>query len=266
VTGGRTVWWAKDSAWWRRELIVELGEEFGAAGPAVIDWLACEAKAQNDSGCVKAGRKTVARGCFVEVATVSNVLSRSVTLGLLEDFKEDGSRFTCRISGWLADNERASAAARQSRKRALSDGLSRSVTDGHEKSHKQDRTEVKSSLRSDIVEQPLDQPDNSQVEELFEYWRSRCHHPNAKLTKERKAKVQARLREGYTAEQIRHGIDGAAANPPADANSGVVFDDLVSVCRNGSQLERYIGRRSPRARQPTANGSDFDEFLSRRGA
>ena len=80
MSDGRTHWWAKDSAWWRREWIVELGEEFGAEGPAVIDWLACEAKAQNDGGFVKAGRKSVARGCFVPAETVSHVLSRSVSL------------------------------------------------------------------------------------------------------------------------------------------------------------------------------------------
>lgn len=118
MTTGRTLWWAKDAAWWRRELIVELGEEYGPAAPAVLDWLSCEAKAQNDGGYVKAGYKTCARGCFVDVVTVRHVVSRAVQLGVLEDFKERETRFTCRISGWQQDQERVAAAVRKAQSRA----------------------------------------------------------------------------------------------------------------------------------------------------
>lgn len=118
MTDGRTYWWGKDSGWWRRERIVLLGEEFGAAGPAVIDWLACEAKAQNDAGRVKAGVRSLSRGCFVDVVTVGHVLSRSVAIGLLDDFEEADGLFTCRISGWEKDQERSRAADRQARARA----------------------------------------------------------------------------------------------------------------------------------------------------
>lgn len=127
MSNGRTIWWAKDCAWWRREWIVVLGEEFGPAGPAVIDWLSCEAKAQNDGGWVKTGRRSVSRGCFVPLVTVGHVLSRSVTLGLLEDFSELNDRFQCRISGWRSDQERGQAAARKQAsrdaKRAANGGL-----------------------------------------------------------------------------------------------------------------------------------------------
>lgn len=113
MTAGRTVWWPKDSAWWRRERVVELGEELGAEGPAVIDFLSCEAAAQNDGGRVKTGYRSVARGCFVELVTVRHVVSRAVTLGVLDDFEEGGNTFVCRMSGWQEDNARGKAAARQ---------------------------------------------------------------------------------------------------------------------------------------------------------
>jgi hypothetical protein len=252
MTSGRTVWWGKDSAWWRREWIVELGEEFGSDGPAVIDWLSCEAKAQNDGGFVKAGRKSVARGCFVNVVTVSHVLSRAVTLGLLDEFTERQGRFTCRISGWQADQERATAAARKAKERSRNakdlGALSRSVTPCHETSlnRTEQNSKETSSLRSDVVEPPLDnakpQLRNGKIDELFAYWQQQCGHPHAKLTPERKKKVEARLNQGYTFDQIKSGIDGAANNPPHDDDSSVVYDDLVSVCRNGGQLERYIAR------------------------
>jgi hypothetical protein len=135
VTHGRTVWWAKDSGWWRREGIVELGEEFGPAGPAVLDWLSCEAKAQNDDGHVKSGFKAVARGAFVTPDVTCHVLSRSVQLGLVDDYEEAGGRFTCRISGWTADQERGRAAVRKSRSRAKPESVGHderdTVTVGH---------------------------------------------------------------------------------------------------------------------------------------
>jgi hypothetical protein len=117
MASGRTIWWPKDTAWWRREWIVELGEEFGAAGPAIIDWLSCEAKLQDNGGAVKSGVKSVARGTFVDVVTVGHVLSRAVALGQLEDFEERDGRFECRISGWKADNERGTATLRKRQQR-----------------------------------------------------------------------------------------------------------------------------------------------------
>lgn len=133
MSSGRTIWWGKDVAWWEREAIVELGEEFGAAGPAVIDWLCCRAKMQNDGGKVKAGYRAIARGVFIDAVTVSHVVSRAVQLGALDDFEESDRTFTCRISGWAADQGRADAAARKAKSRAkstASHGESRSVTPG----------------------------------------------------------------------------------------------------------------------------------------
>lgn len=138
MSDGRTVWWGKDAGWWRRERIVELGEEFGPGGPAVVDWLTCEAKVQNDGGYVKSGQKSIARGVFMDAVTVGHVLSRAVALGLLDEFEEDAGLFTCRISGWRVEQERYLAANRKANQRAKNpidpddpSPLSRTVTDSH---------------------------------------------------------------------------------------------------------------------------------------
>lgn len=78
--------------------------------------------------------------------------------------------------------------------------------------------------------------------ELFSYWQDRCRKPRARFTDERRKKLDARLNEEYTVHDIRRGIDGAALNPPRDRDSGTVYDDLMSICRNGAQLERYMER------------------------
>lgn len=122
---GLTTWWAKDSAWWRRERVVELGLEFGAPGPAVLDWLTCEADAQRDGGRVMAGYRTIAHGAFVPDVQVRPIVSACVRLGLLDEFVSvdggDGAaaeRFTCRISGWKRDQDRIHDRMRKRAQRA----------------------------------------------------------------------------------------------------------------------------------------------------
>lgn len=116
---GRTVWWMKDCAWWRREVVVELGEEFGPVGPAVMDWLSSEAKQQSvNDGYVKTGYRALGRGVFTnDVDVVRSVVARAVELEALKDFEETGRTFTCRISGFTRDQERALATTRKQRQR-----------------------------------------------------------------------------------------------------------------------------------------------------
>lgn len=118
MSDGRTVWLAKDSGWWRREAVIEMLGEVGPTGPAVVDWLACEAKAQNQGGMVKTGYRVIAHSLFIDLVTVRPIVSLGVRVGLLDDWQEDGRTFTCRISGWKSEQERALAASRKARQRA----------------------------------------------------------------------------------------------------------------------------------------------------
>lgn len=87
-----------------------------------------------------------------------------------------------------------------------------------------------------------DSPPSADVSAVFSYWQTRLNHPTAKLTAERKRKVQARLREGYSVEQIKQAIDGCASSPfhLGQNDNGQVYDDLELICRNGSKIEQFI--------------------------
>lgn len=76
--------------------------------------------------------------------------------------------------------------------------------------------------------------------ELFRYWARECDHATAKPTPDRITKVLARLREGYSAAEIRKAIDGAKHD--AYETEGKRFDDLELICRNGTKLEDFIQR------------------------
>jgi hypothetical protein len=84
----------------------------------------------------------------------------------------------------------------------------------------------------------------AEVVEVYGYWlRATARSTSAaRLTDERKRHVLARLNEGYTVEQIKRAIDGVAASPfhKGDNDSNRRYDDLIIICRNATQLERYI--------------------------
>lgn len=132
MSTGRTTWWPHDAARHRRELHVELGDEFGADGPFLVDVLWSWAQEQRAGGLVKGGFRALARESFVTVSHAQSIVSRAADIGLLDDLEidSDGRRFMCRCSGWDSDSERGRAAVRQAAKRNRDrDTTEQSVTD-----------------------------------------------------------------------------------------------------------------------------------------
>jgi hypothetical protein len=100
---------------------------------------------------------------------------------------------------------------------------------------------------------------------LFDYWREQCGHSDAKFTADRRAKLRSRRREGYTDEQIRQAIDGAAKAPFVN-DAGKRFDDLELVCRTGSKLESFIGRKAATGDVPIEQLTGHDKVRAERAA
>jgi len=105
-----------------------------------------------------------------------------------------------------------------------------------------------------------------QVNQIFEFWKTEMRHPQAILSPERGSLIQRRLQEGYSVEQIQHGILGCKSSPHHMGNSpqsnptNTVYDDLTLICRNSSKLDEFIGRyissrpkQKPPTTTPTAN-------------
>jgi hypothetical protein len=107
---------------------------------------------------------------------------------------------------------------------------------------------------SDSVGSPSRPDDRAIIADLFGYWRERCGHPQAKMTRDRTAKVAARLREGYTPEQIKAAIDGAQRGAFVN-DDGKRFDDLELICRTGAKLESFIGRGNGAVRHSAASNA-----------
>jgi hypothetical protein len=120
VTAGRTTWHPRDAAEHDRELVVELGEEFGSSGPYLLTVLKDVAQQQRDGGEVRTGFKSLARKAFCNPSDARQIVERAAAIGAIDDLTidEDGRRFTGRISGWVADQTRGNEAIRKAQQRA----------------------------------------------------------------------------------------------------------------------------------------------------
>jgi hypothetical protein len=110
VSSGRTSFVPKDIGFYRREKVVEAGLRYGPLATTILDWLICEAKAQNPTpvseGRLKTGYAAIRHGATFghhDLEEVRAVVATLVEVGLLDDFDETGHTFTCRISGWKQD-------------------------------------------------------------------------------------------------------------------------------------------------------------------
>lgn len=79
---------------------------------------------------------------------------------------------------------------------------------------------------------------------IYNHWLETMHKPPAstKLTPKRKKAVTARLKDGYTVDQIKQAIDGCARDPfhMGDNTSSKRYNDLELICRSGEKLESFL--------------------------
>lgn len=82
---------------------------------------------------------------------------------------------------------------------------------------------------------------DGRVKEVFDHWVERMSKPRARLTADRTAKIQSRLREGFSNEDLKAAIDGCAQSPfHMGANdTGQKHNDITLICRSGSHVERF---------------------------
>lgn len=113
------------------------------------------------------------------------------------------------------------------------------------------------SVGVEVEEPPTSKAKTTEdARELFSYWQTKCR-PAAKPVAKRMAAVHARLAEGYTVEQIRAAIDGAAI-APFIGDDGRRHDDLELICRNGVKLDSFIGRRPPQPKRSAKEQGRLD--------
>lgn len=131
MTAGRTTWSARDAAHHDRELVVELLDEFGPAGPYVDTVLRDLAQQQRDGGAVRTGFRVLEKKCGISRDEARTIVEYAANIGLFDDLAidADGRRFTVRVSGWEADQRRGRNAVRQDESRSTRHDESDAVTE-----------------------------------------------------------------------------------------------------------------------------------------
>lgn len=290
---GRTTWWARDAAMHDRELVVELGEEFGPAGPyllAVLHDLAQQQRLDDVAGVVRTGFRVLARKVFADADEVRRIVEHAARIGALDDLviDEDGRRFTVRVSGWKADQERGRAAWRKADQRARdadsgappSPGsgpgepygptvterdMSRRVPEclhtRPDQTRPEEERQGRVSAPAAVADQDPDDPardvdpaiDTLDTQTVFDAWvNATGRNPNrTKLTPDRRRRIRKALGS--------HGLDdclAAVANIGRDAwaggenDRGTPFNGIEHALGSAERIERWRDWRPPLAAQP----------------
>lgn len=116
----------------------------------------------------------------------------------------------------------------------------------------------KEKLNNEKNKRPLDSPAAaaSPVHSVFEYWRTKTGHTQAKLTPERDRIIRLRLKD-YTADELMRAIDGCLVSPfhMGQNDRHTVYDGLKTIFRDGEQVEKFIAMSE-------ANGNGKSQSLA----
>lgn len=82
---------------------------------------------------------------------------------------------------------------------------------------------------------------NSVCKAVFSHWQNVHGKAKAKMTTQRLQKIKARLNEGYKIDQLFRAIEGVKLSPyhMGKNDSCTVYDDLTTILRDGSQVEKF---------------------------
>lgn len=123
-----------------------------------------------------------------------------------------------------------------------------------------------------IVEQQAARPSVAQnARTVFAHWQKVMGHPRAVLDAKRQRLIEARLKDGYTVEDLCNAITGCSQSPfhMGQNEQGTRYDGIDLICRDGGKVDKFLAtyRNPPRAtgRQgliEARNQSAVEEFLS----
>lgn len=105
-------------------------------------------------------------------------------------------------------------------------------------------TETKPNEKATNNHKPITNKDNinknilsAQAQEIFEYWKNVFgKNASTQFSDKRKAKVTARLKDGYSIDEIKKAIYNVSQNEFNVVNE---YTDLELICRDIEHLERY---------------------------
>jgi hypothetical protein len=83
---------------------------------------------------------------------------------------------------------------------------------------------------------------DSNVNEVFEYWKKKMGYARAKLDAKRKAKIQAAFKLGFFVEDLKQAIEGCSNTPFNMGNNpqNKKYNDIELILRDAAHIERFM--------------------------
>lgn len=83
---------------------------------------------------------------------------------------------------------------------------------------------------------------SSEAQSVFDYWKKKRGYQRAKLDAKRLKAINARLKDGYSVEDLCKAIDGIERSPHhmGQNDRRTVYDDIELICRDGPRVDGFI--------------------------
>ena len=77
---------------------------------------------------------------------------------------------------------------------------------------------------------------------IFDFWKMTLHHLRSNLDVKRRALIKARLKEGYTEEQLTEAVVGCSRSNfhQGQNDKGKIYDGLELIFRDASHVDQFL--------------------------
>lgn len=100
----------------------------------------------------------------------------------------------------------------------------------------------------------------AQARSVFAFWQEHLNHPRSIFDSKRERAVTARLKDGFTVEQLKTAVRGCKLTPfnMGQNDRHTVYDDIQIICESAKNVERFIAA--------TENRNEVSQFHQPRTA
>lgn len=225
-------------------------------------YLAFCAFADNDTGFCFPRMATVAEAVGASRSSASRMFSKLENLGFI---KREKGGFRC-LLGYHSDNK----SYQESNKSYQGDNYpTENSYQGDNKSSHSDNSSYQGD-NSHIKEGTIHLTNTNtnaafaaDVSSVFEEWKRILNHPKAQLDEKRKKRIKARLKEGFSADDLKKALRGVLKSPYhlGQNASKTRYDGIDTVFRDRAQVEKFMELATERTDEPPLTASfDYQEI------
>lgn len=93
-----------------------------------------------------------------------------------------------------------------------------------------------------LIKNPNKETNKENIYVVFEFWKTTFNSPKTVLTEKRKKKIEARLEQGYSVDDIKLAITNCSKSDyhMGKNERGTIYNDIELICREPEKLDRFI--------------------------